>query len=217
MTRLLARIPSFCLGLALQVVSATVALKGSVVADDDFPIAPIEIVHGGDREIVDCRETVGDDVADQLLQHLLLLSRADLLVCPDVEVVTRDSAARVVLLFSLLAARIRVMNQVVVAMADVHAGFAGVQRLLARGRKKVENLHDVPVAGRIRLRHDDMHVVFAVLAPAVLVGCVLAVRIGELEQVIDFLAPIWASSPDKVPPTSSERCRFSESFLLLWP
>ena len=62
MTRLLARIPSFCLGLALQVVAATVALKGSVVADDDFPVAPIEIVHGCDREIVDCRETVGDDV-----------------------------------------------------------------------------------------------------------------------------------------------------------
>lgn len=137
MTRLLVRIPSFCLGLALQIVAATVALKGSVVADDDFPVAPIEIVHGGDRKIVDCRETVGDDVADQLLQHLLLLGGADLLIGSDVEIVSRDTAARVVLLFSLFTARIRVMNQVVVAMADVHAGFAGVQRLLARRGKEL--------------------------------------------------------------------------------
>ena len=84
------------------------------------------------------------------------------------------------------------MNQVVVAMTDVHAGFAGVQRLLAWCGKEVEDLHDVFVAGGIRLRHDDMHVVFAVLALAVLVGGVLAVRIGELEQVIDGLTPVWA-------------------------
>ena len=206
--------PSFRLGFALQVVAATVALKGSVIADDDFPVAPIEIVHGCDREIVDCRETVGDDVADQLLQHLLLLGRADLLISPDVEVVTRDSAARVVLLFSLLATRICVMNQVIVAVSDVHTGFAGVQRLLARRGKEVEDLHDVFVAGGVRLRHDDMHVVLAVLALAVLVGGVLAVRIGELEQIIDGFSPVRAHVLliENRPPVPS-LCDFRSLFL----
>ena len=78
-----------------------------------------------------------------------------------------------------LATRIRVVDEIVVAMTNVHAGFAGVQRLLAWRGKEVEDLHDVFVAGGVRLRHDDMHVVLAVLALAVLVGGVLAVRIGS--------------------------------------
>ena len=94
------------------------------------------------------------------LEHALLLLGAYLLVGSDVEIVAGYTLRRIVFVLASLSAAFRVVDEVVVAMPDVHARFAGVERLIT---EQAEDGHCVLVGGGVRKDDDQVDVVFPVL------------------------------------------------------
>ena len=85
-----------------------------------------------------------------------------------------------------LSAAFRVVDEVVVAMPDVHARFAGVERLIT---EQAEDGHCVLVGGGVRKDDDQVDVVFPVLRLLVGVLRMDAVRERHLHNVGNPILP----------------------------
>ena len=82
------------------------------------------------------------------------------------------------------------MNEVVIDITDTNDRFTLIDCFLAFRRKQIHDIQGVLVCCGVRERHNQMHMVFAVFALAVLVLGVLTVGIGILQSIAYDLFPV---------------------------
>ena len=109
------------------------------------------------------------DSLSHLQEHFVLLGCAKLLIRTNVEVVSRDTLGRVVLLFAFLSAILGVVNEVIIDITDTNDRFTLIDCFLAFRRKQIHDIQSVLIGCGVRERHNQMHMVFAVFTLAVLV------------------------------------------------
>ena len=130
------------------------------------------------------------DSLSHLQEHFVLLGCAKLLIRTNVEVVSRDTLGRVILLFAFLSAILGVVNEVIIDITDTNDRFTLIDCFLAFRRKQIHDIQSVLIGCGVRECHNQMHMVFAVFTLAVLVLEVLTVRIGVLQSIAYDLFPV---------------------------
>lgn len=116
----------------LVVVPPAKPLVEGVVGLKHLEVIAAELIHDDDVAVREVGYLLADDEGYYLLRHLGFLSLAQRLVGPNVKVVPGDPVIWIVLMLTLFPASLRIVDQVIVAVPDVHTRLAGVQRLLPR-------------------------------------------------------------------------------------